>query len=160
LFKVYTADSKVREAVMRVISCVEFWNKVRQVVGEDRFCEISEIFMASTPKNETTTSELSKLYDAVIPLFVEGAEINGCRRSESERECQQLTREALMDAALEHPVLLSPIESVKQTTAYRHALQDLHLRYVEISERFKMQRKCHSHLTDGYTCFCDKTRLN
>lgn len=95
------------------------------------------------------------MINKIAPIFVEATQINGCKDSDGERQYQDAAMELFLTFAKEFPRLLSDPCSITEDEN-EEMKKIIYPQYAEIGDRLSHERRCHSHTTDGYFCYCDE----
>lgn len=141
---------------MRKISNEVFWSNVRARVGERRYEKIQDVFTTLQCMPHTPESFLADVNSKIIPIMAEAIQINGCTNEEAGRAYQTEAAEALLEVAREFPWILSSLEDIDEEENTRIKEEEIYPKYAAISERFASRGLCHSHPTEGFTCYCDE----
>lgn len=139
---------------MRQISNEAFWEIVKKKFGEEKYKEMQSGFDAMG-KPQTPESIRILTHNKLIPIMLGAAQANGCKNLDAERAYQIEAMEAYLDVAQEFSQILTDPASITEEENARLKAK-LYPRYTEISQRFADKRLCHSHPTEGFTCYCDE----
>lgn len=140
---------------MRVITADEFWDKVKERLGEEGYAEL--LNRANGEAAFKTLEEAERHWrNKTIPVMIEAGKINGCTNEDGQRRYYEGTISVYLPVVEAHPELLRDVNEPGAREQVRVIKErEAYPLFAKVEERFRAAHVCHGS-DGGYVCYCDE----